>query len=152
MMATFVRTMAAHPPAHALPHAAAGAQVIAGAQAAGEQPGFSEGITVRVELDGAAKIIPGATVFISASLPAGGMPFAVVRLPVEGLPAEVTLDDTTAMVAGRALSHQTEVRVTARVSASGNALGRTGDWQGRSERLTPDTVPPVVFIRIDQEI
>lgn len=114
--------------------------------------GFADGIVVRVELDAEAQVNPGSTVFVIASAPGGGMPFAVVRLPVEGLPTEVTLDDSSAMAPGRMLSRQSEVKVTARVSASGNAIAQAGDWQGRSVVLTPETAPPVVPIRIDQEI
>jgi cytochrome c-type biogenesis protein CcmH len=114
--------------------------------------GFSEGIKVRVELGKAAAASPGATVYVIASAPQGGMPFAVVRLPVEGLPAEVILDDSSAMAPGSSLSRQQQVRITARVSHSGNAIAEAGDWQGRSSLLTPDTVPEVVAIRIDQQI
>jgi cytochrome c-type biogenesis protein CcmH len=114
--------------------------------------GFSSGIKVRVELDSTAQVIPGSTVFVIASAPEGGMPYAVVRLPVEGLPTEVILDDSTAMAPGRSLSQQRAVKVTARVSRSGNAIGQAGDWQGRSAVMTPGTMPPVVAIHIDQQI
>jgi cytochrome c-type biogenesis protein CcmH len=114
--------------------------------------GFTDGIKVRVELDQAARVAPGSTVYVIASGPNGGMPFAVVRMPVEGLPTEVVLDDSTAMAPGNSLSRQQQVKVIARVSRSGNAIAQAGDWQGRSELLTPQTVPEVVAIRIDQEI
>ncbi len=114
--------------------------------------GFRDGIKVRVELDQQAAVSPGSTVFVIAQAPEGGMPYAVVRLPVEGLPTEVTLDDSTAMAPGNSLSKQQKVKVTARVSLSGNAIAQAGDWQGRSQVLTPDTLPELVAIRIDQEI
>ncbi len=114
--------------------------------------GFRDGIKVRIELDQQATVSPGSTVFVIAQAPEGGMPFAVVRLPVEGLPTEVVLDDTTAMAPGNSLSKQQKVKVTARVSLSGNAIAQAGDWQGRSQVLTPDTLPELVAIRIDQEI
>lgn len=114
--------------------------------------GFRDGIKVRVELDQQAAVSPGSTVFVIAQAPEGGMPYAVVRLPVEGLPTEVVLDDSTAMAPGNSLSKQQKVKVTARVSLSGNAIAQAGDWQGRSQVLTPDTLPELVDIRIDQEI
>jgi cytochrome c-type biogenesis protein CcmH len=114
--------------------------------------GFSDGIKVRVELDAAAEVTPGSTVYIIASSPEGGMPFAVVRMPVEELPTEVTLDDSTAMAPGNSLSRQSKVVVTARVSVSGNAIAQAGDWQGRSTLLTPETLPPLVAVRIEQKI
>jgi len=114
--------------------------------------GFKDGIKVRVELAGQVDVRPGSVVYILAQAPTGGMPFAVVRMPVEGLPTEVVLDDSTAMAPGNALSSQSRVKITARVSASGNAIAAAGDWQGRSDVLTPDTVPALVAIRIDQQI
>ena len=114
--------------------------------------GFSDGIKVRVELDATAEVTPGSTVYIIASSPEGGMPFAVVRMPVEELPTEVTLDDSTAMAPGNSLSRQSKVVVTARVSVSGNAIAQAGDWQGRSALLTPETLPPLVAVRIEQKI
>lgn len=114
--------------------------------------GFSDGIKVRVELDGAAEVTAGSTVYIIASSPEGGMPFAVVRMPVEELPIEVTLDDSTAMAPANSLSRQSKVVVTARVSASGNAIAQAGDWQGRSTLLTPENLPPLVAVLIEQKI
>ena len=135
----------------AVPVATAGAPgpaPLASATAAG----FTRGIRVRVELDSAARVQAGSIVYILAQSPGGGMPFAVVRLPVENLPTEVVLDDSTAMAPGSHLSLQPRVKVTARVSRSGNAMAQAGDWQGRSDTLTPATLPPVVSIRIDQKI
>jgi cytochrome c-type biogenesis protein CcmH len=123
-----------------------------GTEPAAAAVGFSQGIKVRVELDQAAEVVSGSIVYVIASAPGGGMPFAVVRLPVEGLPAEVTLDDSTAMAPGNSLSRQSQAKVTARVSRSGNAIAQAGDWQGRSPVLTPATLPPLVAIRIDQKI
>jgi cytochrome c-type biogenesis protein CcmH len=114
--------------------------------------GFSQGIKVRVELDQTAEVAPGSIVYVIASAPGGGMPIAVVRLAVERLPAELTLDDSTAMTPANSLSRQSQVKVTARVSRSGNAIAQAGDWQGRSEVLTPANLPPLVAIRIDQKI
>jgi cytochrome c-type biogenesis protein CcmH len=130
----------------------AGANLAAGEPQPSDTAGFSDGIKVRVELDQQAIVSPGATVFVIAQAPEGGMPFAVVRLPVEGLPADVVLDDSTAMAPGNSLSKQARAKVTARVSVSGNAMAQAGDWQGRSQILTPDTLPELVAIRIDQEI
>jgi cytochrome c-type biogenesis protein CcmH len=114
--------------------------------------GFSQGIKVRVELDQTAEVAPGSIVYVIASAPGGGMPIAVVPHAVERLPAELTLDDSTAMTPANSLSRQSQVKVTARVSRSGNAIAQAGDWQGRSEVLTPANLPPLVAIRIDQKI
>lgn len=170
-IAAWTKALAAMPPASpsaqmlqqgirqaraALGEAEPGSEMAAVAPATGATAttgeGFSDGILVRVELDGQARVRPGATVYILAQSPAGGMPYAVVKMPVEGLPTEVRLDDSTAMAPGSLLSQQARVKITARVSASGNAMAAAGDWQGRSEVLTPDTLPEVVSIRIDQQI
>jgi len=79
----------------------------------------------------AAEVKDTDSVFIFARATSGPpMPLAVVRLTVADLPANVTLDDTQAMIPGMTLSSFPSVTVGVRVSPSGNAIGQPGDWFG----------------------
>jgi cytochrome c-type biogenesis protein CcmH len=72
-----------------------------------------------------------ATLFIYAKSPdAGGPPLAVLRLRPDHWPVSFVLDDSEAMIPGRALSGAPVVRLEARISRSGNALPQAGDLIG----------------------
>ncbi len=95
-------------------------------------------IQVRVTLspEDAAKAQPDSTVYVYASAEHGPrMPLSLVRKQVKDLPFEVTLDDSTAMVPEFNLSSQKTVKITARISESGQALPQPGDLIGVSKPL-----------------
>jgi cytochrome c-type biogenesis protein CcmH len=74
---------------------------------------------------------PNDTVFIVARAEQGPrMPLAIVRMRVADLPADFTLDDSSAMSPQLRLSSYPEVVVSVRVSRSGQALPESGDLVG----------------------
>lgn len=92
----------------------------------------SAGITVSVSLDPAlAMQMPkDAVVFVIARRPGGPpMPVAVEKLPAANLPRVVTLDDSDSLMPTAKLSQLQAVEITARVSASGDATPRKGDFE-----------------------
>lgn len=76
---------------------------------------------------------PDDTVFIFARASgARGMPLAILRRKVRDLPLNFTLDDSLAMSPAARLSGATEVVVGARVSKTGEAMPRKGDFSGET--------------------
>ena len=111
-------------------------------------------IKVHVALDPAlaAQAAPEDTVFIFARAAQGPpMPLAIVRLQVKDLPADVTLDDTQAMMPAMKLSSYAEVVVGARISKRGDALPASGDLQVLSDALQTQSTA-AVSLTIDQVI
>lgn len=97
--------------------------------AAADSPRFE--VTVAVAPGLASKIGDGAMLFVLAKQPAGmPMPLAVQRLPAQGFPLTVTLDDSQAMTPMANLSTAHEVDVIARISHSGQATAASGDLEG----------------------
>jgi cytochrome c-type biogenesis protein CcmH len=94
----------------------------------------------RVTLDPALrdKVAPGDTVFIFARAEQGPkMPLAIVRKTVADLPLDFVLDDSQALSPNLRLSQQARVLVGARISRSGDAQPRPGDWQAAPAAAVP---------------
>lgn len=92
--------------------------------------------TVTVSAALASKIAAADTLFVFARAPSGPpMPLAAVRTRAAGWPVAFTLDDSSAMAEGLALSSQSHVNIVARVSRLGNASAQPGDIEGRIERV-----------------
>ncbi|MBB3101799.1 c-type cytochrome biogenesis protein CcmI [Azomonas macrocytogenes] len=93
------------------------------------------------------RVKPDDSVFVFAQAASGpAMPLAVKRLKVADLPAVVTLGDGDAMMAQLKLSDFQQVRLTARISRSGDAT--KGEWKGESEPLAVSG--QLVQLSIDQ--
>lgn len=91
------------------------------------------GISGKVSLSPAlaGKVSPGDTVFIFARAASGPrMPLAILTRKASELPADFTLDDSSAMGPNYRLSNFDKVVVMARVSKSGNATPQSGDLEG----------------------
>ena len=93
--------------------------------------GASIQVTVDVSSDVRSRFSDGDAVFVYAKAVSGPkMPLAVQRLTLNQLPATVTLDDSMAMVEGMNMSAFGSVVVSARVTDSGSAIAKAGDYIG----------------------
>ena len=94
--------------------------------------------TVSVDKALAARVLPGATLFIYAkAVDSPGPPLAVFRTTPTSWPVSFRLDDSLAMMPARRLSDFTRVIVEARLSRSGQALPAPGDLYVESPVLQP---------------
>lgn len=117
-------------------------------QAAAPTEGSAAGIQVHVSLPQGSEANPNDTVFIFAkALQGPPMPLAAVRKQVKDLPLTITLDDSMAMMPQMRLSQFKSVKVSARVSKSGNPIARPGDLYGE---IKPVSAGQDVDIVIDQ--
>jgi cytochrome c-type biogenesis protein CcmH len=78
----------------------------------------------------------GATLFVIARPVGGGMPFAVVKRPAEGLPRTIRLDDAVSMNPAAPLSAAETVELVVRISRSGTAMAHPGDWEWQSGSIS----------------
>ena len=96
-------------------------------------------VVVAPELVG--KLASGDILFVFARAKEGPrMPLAVIRVPApkaNAFPFAFSLDDTTAMAPGLALSSFAEVVIEARISKSGNAQLQPGDLSGVTGTVKP---------------
>jgi cytochrome c-type biogenesis protein CcmH len=84
----------------------------------------------------AARVAPGDTVFIFARAVEGPrIPLAILRKRASDLPVMFVLDDSLAMSPAAKLSGVAQVIVGARISKSGDAMPKSGDFEGYSAPL-----------------
>ena len=101
-------------------------------------PASAAVLSGRVSIDPSVKaqIAPTDVVFVYAT-PTDGqkMPLAILRKTADNLPFDFVLDDSTAMNSASKLSSQTKVMLKVRISKSGEAMTRPGDWMGVLENV-----------------
>lgn len=104
--------------------------------------------SVALAPDVAAKLSGSETVFILARAEGGGprAPLAVIRTTARELPVRFDLDDSQAMAAGMNISSAEAIRVEARVSRSGEAMPRSGDFVGKSAVVKPGARDVAVLV------
>jgi cytochrome c-type biogenesis protein CcmH len=102
---------------------------------AGETTAADLGASVQVKIDinddVRSRFSSSDTVFVYAKAAAGPkMPLAVQRLTLAQIPTTVTLDDSMAMMEGMNMSSFGSVIVSARVTTTGSAIAKAGDYIG----------------------
>lgn len=99
-----------------------------------------------------AQVARGAVLFIAARSPEGSrVPIAALRLPVgTAWPVRFELGDAQSMDPSRTLSQAESVVIEARISASGDAIRKSGDPYGVSAPVRPGARE--VDIRIDRRV
>jgi len=140
------------PPPVASP-AAAPAQVAA----AQDRATASDGAAISVEVALAAELIervePGDTVFVLARAETGPpMPLAVARHRAGELPLKVTLTDAMAMMPAMKLSSFPRVKVSAKISKSGQAGSQPGDMVASDVVVDSTQAPESVQLLINRVI
>jgi len=116
------------------------------------QQGARIEVAVSVDPSLTSRLSGAETVFIFARAVNGPpAPLAVKRLSASDLPATVILSDGDSMAEGLSLSVFPQVRISARISRSGNAIASTGDLQGQSGPIAVQETDQVE-ITIDEVI
>lgn len=102
------------------------------------KPDLTSAISGQVALSANLKgdVSPGDTLFVFARPTDGSrMPIAIAKVHVSDLPFEFVLDDSSAMMADNRLSQHRDVLVVARISKSGNAIGKPGDLESEAKTV-----------------
>ena len=91
-------------------------------------------VTVELAPALAANLAEGDTLFVFARTPDGaGLPVAVKRLAAKDFPITVGLSDADGLMPAQKLSMQSQVRLMARISRSGDAAAATGDLEAEAQ-------------------
>jgi len=94
-------------------------------------------VTVTLAPNLATQVSPEQSIFIYAKALRGPpMPLAALRKQVKDLPLTLTLNDAMAMMPQMKLSSFKQVKIGARISKSGNAIGQPGDLFGEVQPVT----------------
>lgn len=136
--------------------AAGGQASAASTQAAPAPSAAMSGAQVKITVDLAPEVKAKAgsddTVFVFATPPDGTrMPVAAVKRRVADLPLELQLSDEDAVAPVARLSNYRQVKVSARISKSGNAMPASGDWVAAPQTVAVDS-DQVTHLVIDQSV
>jgi cytochrome c-type biogenesis protein CcmI len=97
--------------------------------------GVSVLVTVQVDEALVDKIPDNGYLFVYAQDASGEsrMPAAVVKMPISELPITVELSDSNSVMPTLTLSQLSQVRLVAKISATGNVMASSGDIEGSLE-------------------
>lgn len=110
-------------------------------------------LSVLVEAGANLTVDKRAAVFVFARAVNGPpMPLAISRMTVADLPRLVILTDEDAMLPEMKLSRFDEVQVVARISMTGNAIRKPGDFEAASETIHVRGHKQVIRLIIDRKI
>jgi len=126
-------------------------------QAATTEAADAEGTAIVVEVALAPSLMestsPNDTLFVLARAESGPpMPLAVARQQVADLPLKVTLTDAMAMMPAMKLSSFPRVKVSARISKSGQAGSRPGDLAAADVMVDSASPPESVQLLINRVV
>jgi cytochrome c-type biogenesis protein CcmH len=128
---------------------------VAIAPATGQAPaaaGHGVKVKVRIAPELLGETAPEDTVFVFARAVSGPpMPLAVGRYTLANLPAEIVLDDSSAMSPQLRISGFSEVRVQARVAKGGQPVAQSGDLQSVAVTVAVGS-SDVIDLVIDQRV
>ena len=117
------------------------------ATSAAPAPSWRIEVSVDLSPEAKAKHKPSDVVFVYAQAAGSRMPLAVNRTTVSALPAKVLLDPSMIMAQGMAPVDAKEVKVSARISATGQAVAQPGEW-GASQSAVSLQGQPKVTLKI----
>ena len=103
--------------------------------------------SIRTKLNG------DENIFIFAKAITGPrFPVAVVKTTINALNDLVSLSDANAMQAESSLSKFDKVKITVRISLSGDVIAKKGDIQGSSEIIEAPFEGSTIIVTVNQEI
>jgi len=118
-----------------------------------ESPGEAVTLEVEVSLGPGVPFEPDQTVFVYARAWQGSpMPLAIKRLKAGNLPGTIVLDETMAMSPNASLASADQVELVARLSQSGDAMARAGDWQASRGPVSLSNASEALSLVIDQRV
>jgi len=112
-------------------------------------------VVVKVNISDAikAKLKGSETLFVFAKAASGPpIPLAVARFPINKIPVQITLSDKDAMRPELKLSSFNKIKLSARISISGNAIAKAGDFEGNSDILTAPFKHQTFTIEINRQL
>lgn len=118
-----------------------------------DEPQSTVRLSVLVEIGADLTVDKREAVFVFARAVNGPpMPLAISRMTVGDLPRLVILTDNDAMLAEMKLSRFDDVQVVARISMTGDALAKPGDFEAVSETIHVRGHQEVIKLIIDTKI
>jgi len=124
-----------------------------GTKASGKKEPAALSLKVKVSLDKSVVVDGNDAVFVYARAWQGPrMPLAIQKLKVSDLPASISLDQSMSMAQGMDLTSFPQVEVVARVSSTGSAISKPGDWQASFGPVIVASQSTPVVLKIDKQI